>query len=270
VQSATGRLPLRYLFEPRQGKGFALQRLAREGRGEWLILLDDDVRVEPDLIEQYERAIAAHPEASFFGGQVLPWVEGGVGRGLNGYLIRVFPWVHAVLRLDGDLPIAPGDDGQKPHGPNMMVRRYQMLGEGTVDPRIGMFGGKRVSGSDTQLALNLLARGRSGWLVAGPKVHHFIPRQRAGLRWFCQWHAGIGHRRAALRGPAPAGTLGLRAWVWKLIAWRLVQAAARFRPADPRRAWETLADACVWWGYLCASIATDEPRAEGMPEYAGE
>lgn len=46
--SRRSAIPFRYAFEPRQGKGFALNAGLALARGDVLALTDDDVRPEPD------------------------------------------------------------------------------------------------------------------------------------------------------------------------------------------------------------------------------
>ena len=98
VESFAGRLPVRYLFEPKQGKAHALNRIVNEASGQWVLFTDDDVRLEPDWIEQYLAGIDGHAEADCFGGPVLPWLERSPGR-LTLYLLRVFPWVMSVFAV---------------------------------------------------------------------------------------------------------------------------------------------------------------------------
>jgi len=47
------RFPLRYLFEPTQGKSHALNRIVTETSGDWLLLIDDDIKVDSGWLRGY-------------------------------------------------------------------------------------------------------------------------------------------------------------------------------------------------------------------------
>ncbi|NJL30594.1 MAG: glycosyltransferase family 2 protein [Phycisphaerales bacterium] len=173
---ASGRLPLRYLHEPRQGQGNAHNHIVAEMTGDWLMILDDDVLVDPDWMVVYVQAIGRYPAAGCLAGQVLPWTQ-WEPRGSRAYLLEQFPWVQAVLRFETDIPVTRGC-GKYPHGPNMAFRA-DVLREKSFDPHKGMKGKQRGLGEDTDYALSVVDRGYQAWLVAANKVRHYIP-SRAG------------------------------------------------------------------------------------------
>ena len=53
VEGFAGRLPLRYLFEPRQGKTCALNLALKEAKGDLLLFTDDDVRLDPGWLASF-------------------------------------------------------------------------------------------------------------------------------------------------------------------------------------------------------------------------
>src|SRR5687767_10831562 len=61
-------VPLRYLFEPRQGRSHALNAGITATRSTYLLVTDDDVRVEPGWLMAGARALAAG--ADYVGGPV--------------------------------------------------------------------------------------------------------------------------------------------------------------------------------------------------------
>ena len=247
---ALARLPLQYLHEPQQGQGHAHNRIVTQMSGDWLMILDDDVQVDPDWMVSYVEAIKRYPRAGCLAGQVLPWTS-WEPRGLRAYLLEQFPWVQAVLRFERDLPFTRGC-GQYPHGPNMAFRA-DVLREKSFDPHKGMKGKQRGLGEDTDYALSVVDRGYEAWLVTANKVRHYIPYERAGLRWFCHWHAASGRLLRLEKGPAPAGSGGLRLWHYQLIGRLLLLSLGRRFVGRKKQAYETLAEACTQWGYLQAS-----------------
>jgi glycosyltransferase involved in cell wall biosynthesis len=50
----------RYIFEPQQGKSFALNRGIREASGEILAFIDDDITVEPTFLRA-DKALVGFP-----------------------------------------------------------------------------------------------------------------------------------------------------------------------------------------------------------------
>jgi len=102
-------LSLEYLFESTQGKSHALNALIAAARGEWLLLLDDDVLVEPGWLELYVRAMNRYPKAACLGGGIVYLAAGddsmGLGRAEEEPGDRTLddpPWGEGVSsRMDG-------------------------------------------------------------------------------------------------------------------------------------------------------------------------
>ena len=63
-------VPLRYLFEARQGKSYAIEMAVQESKGEWIAFLDDDNLPAPDWIAAVHRFAEQRPHAGVFGGQI--------------------------------------------------------------------------------------------------------------------------------------------------------------------------------------------------------
>jgi glycosyltransferase involved in cell wall biosynthesis len=63
-------VPLRYVFEGRQGKSNALQRAVEEARGELIAFLDDDNLPNPQWVSSASEFADNHPRAGAFGGQI--------------------------------------------------------------------------------------------------------------------------------------------------------------------------------------------------------
>jgi len=63
-------IPLRYVFEGRQGKSNALQRAVEESRGELIAFLDDDNLPDPRWVRSASDFAHKHPKAGAFGGQI--------------------------------------------------------------------------------------------------------------------------------------------------------------------------------------------------------
>ncbi len=108
------KLPIRYLFEPRQGKSYALNTAVEAAGGDLLLFTDDDVDVDPNWLAGYQEAADRHAEVGFFGGRILPrwatppppWVVRNLGQ-LN--TIVHLDWGDAEkLITDPDHAVFPG------------------------------------------------------------------------------------------------------------------------------------------------------------------
>jgi len=70
------RVPCRYVFEPQQGRPYALNRGIDETESELLAFTDDDVIVDSYWLQSIVDTFRQH-DADFVGGKVLPrWLEG--------------------------------------------------------------------------------------------------------------------------------------------------------------------------------------------------
>src|SRR5262245_16316067 len=75
---AGGHEAVRYLFEPRQGKSFALNMGLDEAHGAIYLIADDDLVLPPDYLRRVWEAFRADPEVSVVAGKVLPLWSGAV------------------------------------------------------------------------------------------------------------------------------------------------------------------------------------------------
>ena len=65
VEEFKDKLPLRYIFESRQGKSYALNHSVREAQGSLLLFTDDDVDVDPQWLQAYWSVAQRFPDAAF-------------------------------------------------------------------------------------------------------------------------------------------------------------------------------------------------------------
>ncbi len=72
IASFTQRLPLTYLFEPRQGKNVALNTGLSRVAGDLIVFTDDDTLPQPNWLRQIRLAADSQSEFVIFGGPILP------------------------------------------------------------------------------------------------------------------------------------------------------------------------------------------------------
>jgi glycosyltransferase involved in cell wall biosynthesis len=117
-------MPVRYVFEPRKGKGYAYNAGLAAARGKALLFTDDDVKVPRDWIEGMCGAILDGSAGA---------VQGGVR--IAPHLDR--PWLKGALRIW----VASVEDAQnRPPGlvgANMACGRQCIAITGGFDPRLG-------------------------------------------------------------------------------------------------------------------------------------
>ena len=200
VQSFASSLPIREYFEPTPGKSNALNSGTRTAQGEVIIWTDDDVLVRPEWLQAYADAIAAYPQAEFWGGPVDPWFETTAPAWLDAW----WPVVqHAYAVIDYTAEDQPITEKTIPFGVNWAIRRATQL-RYLYDGRLGPRPNSTLRGEETTLIRQMLADGVPGFWVTAARMQHFIPRQRMTVEYLKGFYFGQGE------GIARITKLGLR------------------------------------------------------------
>jgi glucosyl-dolichyl phosphate glucuronosyltransferase len=240
------RLPLQRCAEPRPGLSHARNRAVENASGDYLLWADDDILVEPDWLEAYCRAFARWPDAAVFGGRVEPWFTGASPR----WLPQVFPRVAcAFAAVDhGDVPLRL-DRATLPFGANLVIRMAEQKRH-RFDPELGVRPGSRMGGEETQLVLDILHAGGTGWYVPDARVRHHIPQHRQTIRYLRSYYHGHGELQARHLDDSAAKWFGKPRWVIR----QAVEAEVRFRLkrlfARPTAWIDDLIRSSTAWGIL--------------------
>jgi len=228
------RLPVRYLFEPRQGKTHALNRAVAEARGELLLFTDDDVRLAPDWLEGFVHAARANPTAGWFGGRVFPWWLSGRPDWLKDECLPALSGYFGQYDLGDAERLYTTEDGP-PYGANMAVRRQTFEQIGGYREDLGPCGDRWAAGEDTELTLRAQALGIPGVYVPWARCRHAVPGERLPMWNFLRYGVRKGEGLARLDGPAgPRGSL--------LVA---LSQAARAVPQAFRGRWDRVRICCM-------------------------
>jgi glucosyl-dolichyl phosphate glucuronosyltransferase len=190
----------RYLFEPRQGKSFALNSGIREGNGTVLAFVDDDVTVQPTWLHSLIDPLRDAQWAGS-GGRILPepgfspppWLALEGPLSLLGALCAYFD--------QGDLP----ESLQKPPvGANMAFRREMFAKYGGFREDLGPKPGSELRSEDTEFGRRLLARGERLCYAPSAIVFHEINHNRVRKDFFLSWWFafGRGHIRESQTIPS--------------------------------------------------------------------
>lgn len=178
-QKAPGRV--RYLFEPRQGKSYALNSGIAAAEGSVLAFMDDDVEVDPNWLNLLT-APFSQPKWAGAGGRVLP----GAG-------FVPTEWMDTSSR-DGLAPLAIFDLGpdagelkEAPFGTNMAFRKSMFDKFGVFRTDLGPQNGSEIRSEDSEFGARLLAAGEPLWYEPAAIVYHYIPPARAQRKYFQVW-----------------------------------------------------------------------------------
>ncbi len=193
LQSYLGRLPLTILREPRPGKNRALNAALPQLEGGLVVLTDDDVLPRPDWLVQLCRAAAEHPDASLFGGCVLPhW-----SRPRPAWLLESavpFSVLYAQQRRDSG-PCSYASI----FGPNMAVRASIFAAGFRFSETVGPDETRRMyaMGGETEFLRRLDAAGYKGHFVEDAVVGHIIRPEQLDEQWILHrgYRYGIGEGR---------------------------------------------------------------------------
>ena len=189
VRAFCDRLPLVVAVEERPGLSRARNRAVGSSKGDFIVFVDDDVRVEPGFLRAYEAAFQKWSEDDVFSGPVMPTFEPKP----PDWLLKALPVIGSafgrqVVERDG----APITRDRLPYGANFAIRRTAQerlsydsgLGRGAVDWLRG--------GEETVLLEKVLAGGSSGRWVAAAAVDHVIGPDRQTFDYLWRYYEGYG------------------------------------------------------------------------------
>lgn len=170
-----------YLFEPREGKSYALNTGVGQACGEILAFVDDDVVVEVKWLQNLTAVFQSEQWAGA-GGRILPE--------------RNFtppPW----LSLEGRYALAPlaifslgaqpGELAEPPFGTNMAFRAKVFAKVGGFRTDLGPRPGSEIRGEDTEFGMRVLAARFRLWYEPSAIVYHSLPLHRLQKSYFLAW-----------------------------------------------------------------------------------
>ena len=198
VREAAAWLEARYLFEPAGNKSRALNAaLARITDG-LVEIVDDDVRVGPDLLEVYADAARQAGHGHFFGGPVSPDYEAAPPEWLTAFLP---PSARRWCPDEAALATKPFFLGF-----NWAAFAGDLRRAGGFDERLGP--GTEVGiGDESDLQRRLAAAGVTAVCVPQALVHHWVPRVRCSPEWALERAYRTGVRSGWLKGDVAGPTI---------------------------------------------------------------
>ena len=182
---AAAAVPIRYVFEPRQGVAYGRNTGVAQARARYVAFTDDDVQPPPDWVAGILRAFQEEG-ADALGGQVLPRWAAPVPAWVQQWLEeRQYRHTHLGILVHGQREhILPETTFPPIWTANAAVRRDVYLAVGGFDTRMGRVKDKLYGGEDTDF-IRRVVKGNFR-VVFDPRltVWHRIPAERMTHRYF--------------------------------------------------------------------------------------
>lgn len=187
-----------YLFEPRQGKSFALNAGIHEAHGDVLAFLDDDVTVEPDWLNNLTAPLNGSEWAGTGGRTVLEgpfsppsWLTLHGFGGMGGILAALF-----------DLGDEPCELDQAPYGANMAYRKKIFEKCGLFRTDLGPSPNRKTPrpNEDTEFGRRVMAAGERLLYAPSAVVYHPVLQGRLNQGYFLSWWFDYGRAQIREKG----------------------------------------------------------------------
>lgn len=201
------RLPLRTVREAQQGLAVARNRGIAESRGDVLLFVDDDVRLDDHWLRAYLDAFRGYPEAGFFGGRILPdWQHSPRPGWLRD---DDMPLISGVLMaFDLGQATRPYRDGEVgPVGASVAVRRRLFDAYGDFRSDLGVVGDSRGRGEDTEFLERSRRRGEAGVYVGRALCWHRVHPERLTIEGLFRHGLAKGRYHRAVAGDRLDGSI---------------------------------------------------------------
>jgi glycosyltransferase involved in cell wall biosynthesis len=202
-----GRLPVRRELEPRPGKSNALNRAIDVAKGDYIIWIDDDVVVDAGWLAAYIEAFRRWPEATVFGGRIIPRYEAPVEKwvieseavlGSGPYSIRDFG--------DQVYPLSAEDEDHRPYGANWAIRATEQRAF-RYDPELGPVANRYRTYEESDVIQRVFGSGATGYWIPEAMVEHCIGRNRQTVRYIAGYFESWGEPSLIVPPPRPSRCL---------------------------------------------------------------
>jgi GT2 family glycosyltransferase len=185
-------MPVRYIFEKRQGKSYALNSGIRQARGEILLFTDDDVRLDKKWLVSMVAAFTDVECIGVAGKVVAVWNSPKPVWFQESGPQKLMP---AIVSFDlGEYPCRL----QRPApGANVAFRAVAFTKYGLFRTDLGPTAGSFVRGEDTEFCRRLFDSGTKLLYHPDAIVYHPVETHRTKKEYFLSWYFDSG--RSAIR-----------------------------------------------------------------------
>lgn len=173
-------VPVRYLFEPRQGVHYARNSAARQAKGEILYFTDDDMVAEPALVREIVKVFELAPDIGCATGKVIGRFDEPPPRWVRRHLINF----HLSLTPEATPEEVVVSESDMVYSCHQAVRRDAFFRCGGFNPE--NTAGVWIGDGETGLGIKLAKGGYRFAYTPRSVIHHLIPASRTTLRYLVQ------------------------------------------------------------------------------------
>jgi glucosyl-dolichyl phosphate glucuronosyltransferase len=215
----------RYLFEPQQGKSYALNSGIREASGEILAFIDDDITVERTWLFELAKPLT-DPQWAGTGGRVF------LPKDFSPPSWMALEGNHSLLSILALFDLGPDACplSKPPIGNNMAFRKEVFAGYGGFRTDLGPSPDSEIRHEDTEFGSRVLHGGEKILYVPSAIVRHAVPQRRLKKEYFLAYHYDYG--RALIRVKGHRSPVGI-------IPRSLISFSNRVLNMLPKKVW--------WW-----------------------
>ncbi len=172
---------LRYIYEPKQGKSFALNTAINESKGEIIAFTDDDVVIDKNWLSAIKKAFDKF-DCKCFGGRVMPTFEFAIPFWFHKRFLK-FGGTICTHNL-GDFPFEYSDKtyGYGPCGANMFFKKIIFEKYGFFRTDLGRYQRKKISGEETGFYFRLTENNEKVIFFPQAVVYHPVKKEQLELR----------------------------------------------------------------------------------------
>jgi glucosyl-dolichyl phosphate glucuronosyltransferase len=197
--SATYRGRFHYVFEPRQGKSYALNTGIAHAHGKVLAFVDDDLIFDPTWLHNLTADLLHDSEWVGVGGRILP-IEGFTP---PSWLLKDVSQWGAIVFASFDLGEGTCALERPPYGANMAFRRSVFEKHGGFRTDLGPRPSSQIRNEDTEFGRRLLSAGERLKYEPSAVVYHPILQERVTKEYFLSWWFDFGRATARELGERP-------------------------------------------------------------------
>ncbi len=185
AESFRERIPLRYLFESKQGLSHARNAGLRFAKNTLLIFFDDDVNVLPGTVTEYRQAAERHSGVGFYGGRISVYWKNGAPKWFRGYELPLINGLVGHYRP----PVGSAFPPEKllPYGANFALNTSHTKVIGEFDSSLGVRGAEIGRGEETDFFLRAINQGVFGMYLDLAEVEHRFQEERFTLSYFYRY-----------------------------------------------------------------------------------
>lgn len=200
-RAASFPVPLRWVFEPRQGKAHALNTGVAAATAEVIAFTDDDVQVPSDWLEEAVRPLMTRADIDYTGGPVLPaweasppdWIERNPGVLWGPIAILDYGPEEFVFERRRRIAL----------GVNMAMRRELIVRVGGFHTGLERKGTSLMGQGQAEFFFRTRSAGACGLYVPGMRMRHHVPAVRLTREYYRRWWYWKGVARARMQDLHP-------------------------------------------------------------------